>query len=74
MMRVYTPAGIVAHLIHDWDSPNKLGSEALCGRSAWPSLWHGSGTQDEEERAMDLRLCANCQQASIDYRNGLIER
>lgn len=57
--RVFTEGGTVAHLLDEILSPNQPNS-ALCGRSPWPSLWHGTGTQDEEERAQDLRLCAPC--------------
>ena len=72
--RVFTPGGTVAHMIEPWDSPNKMGSEALCGRSAWPGLWHGTGTQDEEERALDLRMCSRCE-AILKFRSGgVLER
>lgn len=60
MTRVFTPAGTVAHLLPWNGSPNTAGEEALCGRSAWPDLWHGTGSQDEEERAQDMRLCERC--------------
>lgn len=58
--RVYTEGGTVAHLLDEWDSPNRLGAEALCGRSAWPSFWHGTGSQAEHEKAEDLRGCVAC--------------
>lgn len=59
MTRVFTDGGTVAHLLDSLLSPNQPNS-ALCGRSPWPGLWHGTGTQDEEERAADLRLCSQC--------------
>jgi hypothetical protein len=58
--RVYTEGGTVAHFLHPWKSPNSL-EPALCGRSPWPGLWHGTGTQDEYEKAMTLRQCAACE-------------
>lgn len=58
--RVYTEGGTVAHLLDGLLSPNQPNS-ALCGRSpAWPGLWLGTGTQDEAERALDLRTCEPC--------------
>lgn len=66
--RVFTEAGTVAHLLDELLSPNQPNS-VLCGRTPWPGLWHGTGTQDEEERAMDLRLCAPCQQV-MNHRTG----
>lgn len=57
--RVFTEGGTVAHLLDYLLSPNEP-VEALCGRSPWPGLWHGTGSQDEEERALDLRLCSSC--------------
>ena len=58
-IHVYTEAGTVAHLLDYLLSPNQPNS-ALCGRSPWPGLWHGTGSQQEEERAMDLRVCEDC--------------
>jgi hypothetical protein len=58
--RVYTEGGTVAHLLDDLQSPNDRSAEALCGRNPWPGYWFGSGTQDEEERAADLRICSAC--------------
>lgn len=58
--RVYTPAGANAHLLDPLLSPNQPNS-VLCGRMpSWPDLWHGTGTQDEEERALDLPVCRAC--------------
>jgi hypothetical protein len=57
--RVYTDGGTVAHLLDDLLSPNEPNS-ALCGRSPWPGLWLGTGSQDEYERALDLLTCAPC--------------
>lgn len=58
--RVYTPGGITAHLLDELLSPNKLNA-VICGRMPmFPDLWHGTGSQDEEERAADLPLCRSC--------------
>lgn len=58
---VYMEGGTAAHVL-PWDgSPNRSGQEAVCGRSAWPMLWSGTGDQDEHERARELRLCAKCE-------------
>jgi hypothetical protein len=58
--RVYTDGGATAHLLDELLSPNQPNS-ALCGRSpSSPGLWLGTGSQDEYERAADLRLCVFC--------------
>jgi len=72
--RVYIEGGTVVHFIDALQSPNEAGSVALCGRGPWPGLWHGTGSQEEEERAMDLRICSQCQ-AILDHRqNGHLSR
>ncbi len=72
--RVYTPGGVVAHLLDSLLSPNKPNS-ALCGRSPiWPDLWHGTGTQEEEERASFLDTCAGCAAAHVDRQGGVLHR
>lgn len=71
--RVYTVAGTVAHLLDFLLSPNQPNS-ALCGRSPWPELWHGTGTQDEEERAADLTLCTGCASIQRHRNNGELIR
>jgi hypothetical protein len=58
--RVYTDGGTVAHLLDPLLSPNQPNS-ALCGRTPWMDLWHGTGSQVEHERALDLKICAPCQ-------------
>lgn len=58
--RVFTEGGTVAHLLDPLASPNSR-DDALCGRSPWPAYWHGTGSQEEYDKAMDLRLCAVCQ-------------
>lgn len=58
--RVYTPAGTKAHVLPWYASPNNSAEKALCGRSAWPAYWHGTGSQDEYEKAADLPLCTAC--------------
>lgn len=57
--RVYTEGGTVVHLLDELLSPNEPNS-AICGRSPWPGLWLGTGSQDEHERALDLRVCTPC--------------
>jgi hypothetical protein len=66
--RVFTDGGTVAHILDALLSPNQPNS-ALCGRSPWPGLWHGTGTQDEEERALELRLCSQCE-SILKHRTG----
>jgi hypothetical protein len=66
--RVFTEAGTVAHLLDELLSPNQPNA-ALCGRMPWPGLWHGTGSQREEERAADLRICSSCQ-AVLNHRTG----
>lgn len=67
--RVYTEGGTVAHLLDFIRSPNNPSHEALCGRSPWPGYWFGTGSQGEEERAMDMRICVTC--ASVyNHREG----
>lgn len=70
--KVYTHGGTVAHIL-DWNaSPNDTAAEALCGRTAWPGYWWGTGSQEEHERAADLRLCTRCQSV-LSHRRGGIE-
>lgn len=70
---VFTEGGTVAHLLSPGRSPNTH-MEALCGRTPWPSLWHGTGTQDEEERALDLALCVRCQSVLNHRSMGIASR
>lgn len=65
---VYTEGGKIAHVLPDWASPNNRAEEALCGRSPWPGYWFGTGTQDEYEKARDLRLCVACKARVTDGR------
>lgn len=67
--RVYTEAGTVSHLLDATKSPNSR-DDALCGRSPWPGLWHGTGAQDEYEKAEDLKACVSCL-AVVRHREGL---
>lgn len=71
--RVYTEGGTVVHLLDELLSPNQPNS-ALCGRSPWPGLWLGTGSQDEEERALDLRLCSPCEAVRNHREGGVISR
>lgn len=60
---VYTLGGSRTHVLPWAGSPNRMGQEALCGRSAWPQLWAGTGSQCEYERARDQPLCIACGEA-----------
>lgn len=66
--RVYTPGGTVAHWLDALLSPNEP-TEAMCGRTPWPSQWHGTGSQEEIEKAMDLQQCSQCA-AVLSHRYG----
>jgi hypothetical protein len=57
---VFTEGGTVAHVLPWNKSPNSE-AEALCGRTPWPRLWHGTGNQEEWERARELTLCVRCE-------------
>jgi hypothetical protein len=60
--RVYTEGAAKVHLLDALLSPNQPNS-ALCGRSPnllTQGLWHGTGSQEEHERARDLQLCVQC--------------
>lgn len=70
--RVFTEGGTRAHYIDFYQSPNDVDTEALCGRTCWPGLWHGTGSQEEEERAADLEICSQCQAVLIHRRNGYV--
>jgi len=68
--RVYTEGGTVAHLLDEvTGSPNDPSAEGLCGRTPWPGYWHGTGSQDEEEKAADLQICAPCSSV-FSFREG----
>lgn len=66
--RVYTDGGTVVHLLDELKSPNSY-VDALCGRSPWPTYWHGTGSQEEHEKAMDLNPCVACI-AVVRHRRG----
>lgn len=72
--RVFVPAGATAHLLDPLCSPNSSGATSLCGRTAWPGYWHGTGSQDEEERGQDLRVCPSCAAIQRDRDGGVFER
>lgn len=57
---VYTPGGRVAHYLNYGSSPNDTCAQAMCGRSTWPGLWHGTGSSAEREKARNLPLCRSC--------------
>jgi hypothetical protein len=69
--RVYTDGGTVGHLLDELLSPNDGNSGALCGRSPWPGLWLGTGSQEEHERAADLTTCSSCD-AVRKHRDGVV--
>lgn len=68
--RVYTYGGVKAHLLSPLLSPNSPNS-ALCGRSPGLELWHGTGAQEEYERAADLELCSLCEIILKERRDGV---
>lgn len=68
---VYTPGGTRTHVLPPAGSPNVVGQDAICGRSAWPSLWFGTGAQDEYERAREQPLCSSCE-AVLIHREGRV--
>ncbi|GGR51452.1 hypothetical protein [Streptomyces roseolus] len=68
--RVYTEGGTVTHYLDTLQSPNAQDSEAMCGRTPWPGMWHGTGSQEEEEKAADLRHCSQCRAVLGHRRNG----
>lgn len=70
--RVFTEGGTVAHFLDYYQSPNEVDAEALCGRTPFPGLWHGTGSQDEEERAADLTVCSRCQAVVTHRNNGYV--
>jgi hypothetical protein len=72
--RVFTEGGTVAHILDFNRSPNDQGATALCGRTPWPGYWFGTGTQDEEERATDMRLCVACQSVLSHRMGGRVTR
>lgn len=50
----------VSHVLPPNSSPNEY-SRALCRREpTWPSLWAGTGSQGEYEKARILPLCIGC--------------
>lgn len=66
--KVYTQSGTVVHALGLDASPNDVGGGALCGRTPWPGLWHGTGSQEEEDTAMDMPVCTPCL-AVLRYQN-----
>ncbi len=74
LQRVFTEGGTVAHILGWNASPNDKGATSLCGRSAWPGYWHGTGTQDEIERVADLRLCVGCGAVLSTRSGGVLTR
>lgn len=57
---VYTEGGTVRHYLNNYDASPNVGSEAFCGRTPWPGLWHGTGSQEEYEVAADMQPCSQC--------------
>lgn len=64
--RVYIDGDLRAHLLDELLSPNSPNA-ALCGRmpAAYPGLWLGTGSQEEHEHALELRLCVPCDIARV---------
>lgn len=72
---VYTEGGTVAHYIDAFlQSPNESTAKAMCGRTPWPGYWFGTGSQDEEERAMGLEVCTPCRSAMNFRLGGAVNR
>jgi hypothetical protein len=71
--KVFTAAGTVAHVLGPLTSPNST-DNAVCGRSSWPDYWHGTGSQDEIERAQDLALCVRCTAVLAQRNSGIVTR
>lgn len=71
--RVYTEGGMVAHYLDGLLSPNEYNA-ALCGRMPSPGLWLGTGSQDEHERAQDMRLCGPCASIQDERDDGSLTR
>lgn len=60
--RVYSPTGTRAHLLRPGDSPNMGYPFALCNfQPSLFSVWLGTGSQGEHERAASLPLCRYCE-------------
>lgn len=72
LTRVFTEGGTVAHFLDYNQSPNETEAYALCGRTCWPAMWHGTGSQEEEERAADMVVCSRCQAVVTHRRNGYV--
>lgn len=70
---VYTDGGTVVHLLDPLLSPNQP-SSALCGRTPWPGLWLGTGSQEEHERAADLLICSPCRAVRRHRDGGVLTR
>lgn len=64
---VYTPGGRVAHWLNYGSSPNDTCAQAMCGRSTWPGLWHGTGSSAERDKARKMPTCQNCAVARARY-------
>jgi hypothetical protein len=63
--RVYLPGATLAHLLAA--SPNDSWATALCGRSAWPGYWCGTGSQAEHDMAAEMPVCASCRSKLGDW-------
>lgn len=61
MIRVYTFRGEVSHLLPNGASPNNMAAHTLCGLCAWPGYFRGTGSQNEEHRASQLKPCKHCE-------------
>lgn len=65
--RVYLRDGKVTHLLDELASPNEP-SSAVCGRTPWPDVWFGTGSQDEYDTALTLPVCVTCRNRLLNER------
>jgi hypothetical protein len=63
--KVYLRVGRVTHLLPESASPNSY-AKALCGWSpAWPDMWRGTGSYEEQESASRMPTCIRCAAALL---------
>lgn len=57
----YVPTGEELHALRTADNLCGHSSVAECGRAQWTCwAWHGTGSQNEYERAASLPKCPRC--------------
>ena len=67
--RVYVVDGSICHAIED-EMKAAEGSEALCGRTAWPDRWLGTENMEQRVKARGLPFCVSCRSVVLT-RGGL---